>query len=371
MNEEIIIDVVEIRKGFIYKITSPSGRVYIGATVQEINERWRAYKRLNCSKQPKIFNSLKKYGPENHIFEIIEEYEMDTLLKRETFWKKHYLNEVNGDWSKVLFCRLDDSEINEEIIKKLHECSLGEKNHFYGKKHTEETKEKLRQIQTGKKHTEESKKKMSESRKGEKSYLYGKKGELHPCFGKKQSEESIKKRTEGRKGKKISKEIVDKFSHKVIINDIEYPSIAEASRQLSINNKIIRARLKNTNFPNYQYSESAKNKRKEKVNEISIVPIDIRVGVLIEGIIYTSIAEASKQLNLKYSTLVNRLESDNFPNYHLLKKDNKKKNIKKIGIIIDNINYDSLKEASLILRINQSTIRWRIKSLNFPNYKKL
>lgn len=31
-----------------------------------------------------------KYGPENHIFEIIEECQEELLLERETFWKLHY-----------------------------------------------------------------------------------------------------------------------------------------------------------------------------------------------------------------------------------------------------------------------------------------
>jgi hypothetical protein len=41
----------------IYKITSPTNKVYIGQSIK-INERKRKYKKLDCKNQPKIYNSL-------------------------------------------------------------------------------------------------------------------------------------------------------------------------------------------------------------------------------------------------------------------------------------------------------------------------
>lgn len=53
----------------IYKITSPSGRVYIGQS-KNVKKRIRDYK--NCKPSQKVlYRSLKKYGYKNHIFEII------------------------------------------------------------------------------------------------------------------------------------------------------------------------------------------------------------------------------------------------------------------------------------------------------------
>ena len=76
----------------------------------------------------------------------------------------------------------------EEVREKHRQNALGSKNNFYGRRHTEETKAKLREAQRGKKASEETKAKMreqrknisaetrqkqSESRRGEKHYNYG------------------------------------------------------------------------------------------------------------------------------------------------------------------------------------------------------
>lgn len=74
----------------IYKITSPSNKIYIGQSTN-INQRWNDYyKMIRCKRQTRLYNSFKKYGPENHVFEIIEECLENELLKRETYWKEHY-----------------------------------------------------------------------------------------------------------------------------------------------------------------------------------------------------------------------------------------------------------------------------------------
>ena len=53
-----------------------------------------------------------------------------------------------------------------ETKRKMREAHKGEKNHFYGKKHTEETKKRISVFRKGKKHTKETIRKMSESHKG-------------------------------------------------------------------------------------------------------------------------------------------------------------------------------------------------------------
>lgn len=93
------------KKCGIYKITSPTNRIYIGQSVN-IKKRFIEYRCLNCKKQPGLFNSLTKHGVENHIFEIIEECPKELLNERERYWQDYYKVIING-----LNCVL--TEVNE------------------------------------------------------------------------------------------------------------------------------------------------------------------------------------------------------------------------------------------------------------------
>ena len=55
----------------IYKITSPSGKIYVGQS-WNIEKRFFRYKSLACKAQCKLYASFKKYGVKNHIFEYVE-----------------------------------------------------------------------------------------------------------------------------------------------------------------------------------------------------------------------------------------------------------------------------------------------------------
>ena len=81
----------------IYKITSPSGRIYIGQSVN-ILRRFYLYRKMHCKSQPRIFLSLKKYGPDSHIFEIIKECQKNELNDLEIFYIEKYdsLSPTNG-----------------------------------------------------------------------------------------------------------------------------------------------------------------------------------------------------------------------------------------------------------------------------------
>jgi group I intron endonuclease len=90
----------------IYKIISPSGKIYIGQSI-EIENRWKYYKKIHY-KKTKLYKSFQKYGYINHKFEIIEECSLELLNEREIFWKKYYLEQFNNSWNMVLFHELYD-----------------------------------------------------------------------------------------------------------------------------------------------------------------------------------------------------------------------------------------------------------------------
>jgi group I intron endonuclease len=81
----------------IYKITSPSNRIYIGQSI-DINRRFtsyayydREYEYYNKrNKSSLILRSLQKYGINQHKFEIIEECRDEELNDREVFYIEKY-----------------------------------------------------------------------------------------------------------------------------------------------------------------------------------------------------------------------------------------------------------------------------------------
>lgn len=75
----------------IYCTTNPSGKIYIGSACN-IKRRFGQYNRLSCKNQLKIYNSLAKYGPENHKFDILEYCEVDKLLEKEQMYLDFYCN---------------------------------------------------------------------------------------------------------------------------------------------------------------------------------------------------------------------------------------------------------------------------------------
>lgn len=147
----------------IYKITSPSNKIYIGSTIN-FKKRIKHYRNLDCKRQRKLYNSFIKYGFDTHKIEILEFCELDELLIKERYYGELYdscgINGLNlalpnyGD-KKILY--------SEETLKRKSECELGEKNHFFGKKHSEETKHKIRLVHLGKKLTKEHREKVSKN----------------------------------------------------------------------------------------------------------------------------------------------------------------------------------------------------------------
>ena len=86
----------------IYKIISPSGKIYIGQSVN-LFKRLKSYFEPNSAKNQTILkHSFDKYSRENHIFSIIEECEINLLNERERYWQEQYKD-------KLLNCRLTET----------------------------------------------------------------------------------------------------------------------------------------------------------------------------------------------------------------------------------------------------------------------
>ena len=201
----------------IYKITSPSSKIYIGQSIN-VKNRENNYIKYNkhMSSQYKLYNSLQKHGWEQHKFEIIEECDIKSLNEREVYWKQYYLKQVENDWSKILFCNIYDTgggPKSEETRNKISKGLLGSKN-MLGKKHTEETKKLMSEKSKGKPKSESHKNNMRKSRseQAKLNISKGKKGKTSPMKGKTRS---YKGRISPNKGNKHSEEVKNKIGEKL------------------------------------------------------------------------------------------------------------------------------------------------------------
>lgn len=136
--------------GFIYKITSPTGRLYVGKT-KHLGRRINTYKYKIIKNtgwvNSMIMNSLQKHGWDSHKFEIIEEIPNDLLNEREVFWIKElktycFENPRNMNMSRGGEEGGRTWMYDVERRKRQGERFSGEGNPFYGKTHSAEFKAK-------------------------------------------------------------------------------------------------------------------------------------------------------------------------------------------------------------------------------------
>ena len=75
----------------IYKITSPTNKIYIGQS-RDIKRRWKYYYSniITIKQHIKLHHSILKYGVKNHKFEVIEECNIEQLDEREIYWINYY-----------------------------------------------------------------------------------------------------------------------------------------------------------------------------------------------------------------------------------------------------------------------------------------
>jgi len=129
----------------IYKITSPSDKIYIGQSIN-IQKRFKQYKNLqNCKFQTKLYDSLM--FEKNHKFEILEECDINLLNERERYWQDYY-NVLKGLNCRLTTYNSKSGKLSEETKLKMSIASKGKlksenhklnlKNNGYcrlGKKH--------------------------------------------------------------------------------------------------------------------------------------------------------------------------------------------------------------------------------------------
>lgn len=250
--------------GYIYKITSPIGRIYIGQTIN-LNQRLRSYKNLFTHRQKRLHRSLLKYGWDNHTFEIIEECCSSVIDDREIFYIKYYNSFDTENGLNLTSGGKGGRHTTQTLIRI--------SNFNRNRKVSEATKEKLRILNTGKKQSAETIKKRQLKIKGlkrtqetkdriSKAKLGIKLSEKHiqslkNAVRKPISEEQKRKLSEKLKGKPCPWSRGNNHSGRKVINTINgkiYESLKIASKAIGVNYNTVKNGL-GKGKTNYTYLE--------------------------------------------------------------------------------------------------------------------
>ena len=197
----------------IYKITNPNNKIYIGQSIN-IEKRFKNYLNQNCKYQRKLYNSLNKYGVENHVFEIIEECVVENLNERERYYQDLHNVVENGLNSKYVKSNDKSGYVSEDTKKRLSVSRTGKccgsENHMYGKYGKDHPV-------YGRKHTNTAKENISNKQLGNLNHMFGKNYDLNPN----------------------SKKVIDTNTN------IIYNSIKEAAEILNIKYSYLRSMITN------------------------------------------------------------------------------------------------------------------------------
>lgn len=103
----------------IYKITSPSGKVYIGQSLR-IETRLSQYKIASCKNQRHLHSSILKHGWDTHVFEVIHELPEDISQEVLNTYETLYWQQYKSLGFKMLNIREPGSRgrISEETKQK-------------------------------------------------------------------------------------------------------------------------------------------------------------------------------------------------------------------------------------------------------------
>lgn len=358
----------------IYKITSPTGKVYIGQS-KDIKNRWSSYITRECPKQILLDRSFKKHGVHNHIFEVIEECEADDLNCRERFWQEFYdvlgrngLNCVyvgeQREYNKTIKKSKRKSIIRDGIIDIIDlETGIFLYSTFEASLHSGIPKSHLKDMLKGK---AKNKSNLIRSEDYELGFLPD--NLFTPKVGK--TRVKIKE----------GMEVIDYVTGKII------GDTAKASKELNINETTLRAYLNG-------YANNKTNLIYKKDYDKGLTPTDlcnnkqqeIKCINPITGEIFNSISEAAKNLNIKNCTLCsylnNKVSHNKYPivkfkdydpnikynfDYYEINTSSVKQRIIKIIIDINTKKeFKNLKEASDYSGISKHMLS---KILNFKAY---
>ena len=260
-----------------------NGKKYIGQTCKSLSER-AGKDGINYKACPLFWRAIQRHGWESFVPEILESgLTLEEANEREKYWISYY---KTTDSKSGYNCADGGFNIStsDYVREKISESKKGKPTWMKGNHHTDETKEKLREIRKkqvipkesirrgaekrrGFKHSEESKRKMSEAAKGRhcseetKKKISEKnkgkpcptKGRPSPYKGVPRSEEVRQKISKANKGKVFTEEHKQRIKEKRAYQIFD----EEARRHMSDSHK----GLHHSEESKRKMSESRKDKK--------------------------------------------------------------------------------------------------------------
>ena len=194
----------EVKSGIYIIKNLINNKVYIGSAIN-IDKRWKHHKKDLAKRKHHsrlLQRAWDKYGEQNFKFEIIEEVQNPAhLLSYEQVYLDYYKSYEDDKGYNI--CKITGSPFglkrSDEARQKMREAK---------KNISEETRQKMRKINTGKKHSEETKQKIREAARNISEETRQKMRDA----AKNMTEEHKQKLREAHTGKKLSDETKQKMS---------------------------------------------------------------------------------------------------------------------------------------------------------------